>query len=416
MLLAVAVAVGSLHVGHLLYLQRALHCRSLSHACPDLIGALETPDTASYRRAAEQIEAEGFFSASYLKRTPGLPLAFLIAKRLGGREVMVLWVVPLLAAGAALAIGWIGWRTTGRLGVGLGAVLLFAAWPSAYQLAPVLMTDGMHGFLAVSALAATLWWRGSKRPRAALLAAGLWMATQSLRHTFFALPALLPLLLLRRGAEPRVAVVSLALWLATWVVPGFVLVSNQLQHGRLLAVQGCYAVPRLQEQLGLGEFPDLRRQCKEEMRADPEGLVARERQFLRDHPWQAVRSYAGEISRQTFAALLPFVSRALMGLYPTWTWWFAPVKVFWACSLCGLILLLHRDPRLAFFLLLSFALVMIPASNVHLVGSRIRFPLDLLFIPVAVAGVWWAAAASWAAVRSMRPATRALRRRRSGAR
>ena len=44
----------------------------------------------------------------------------------------------------------------------------------------------------------------------------------------------------------------------------------------------------------------------------------------------------------------------------------------------------RRDPPLALFWLLCFGLVMIPAANVHLVGARIRFPLDLIYIPVAV--------------------------------
>lgn len=389
-LVGVAAAVGALHFAHLLYLESAHECPSLLVACPRLLESLTTPDTNSYFRVAKEITEKGLFSNSYFRRTPGLPLAFASMRELGLPPATILWAVPLLAAAAAWAIGWIGWRVSGKAGVAVTAALGFAAWPSAYQYAPLLMTDGAHGFLAVAALAATLWWRDSGASRVAVLAALLWAATQSLRPTFFPVPLLLPLLLFRRGSTRARVATAAALWLATCTVPAFVLVSNQIQHGRPLPRPHCYAVPRLQHQMGLGSFWALRQECKQQFRRDPDGVVARERAFLLAHPREAAWSFGSEILSQTVFGPRPFYSRARLAcLYPAWTQlgWGA-MAAFWTCAFVGLLGLARRDPGLALFLAGSFVMVMLPAANVTLVGGRIRFPLDLLFLPIAVAGAW----------------------------
>ena len=53
------------------------------------------------------------------------------------------------------------------------------------------------------------------------------------------------------------------------------------------------------------------------------------------------------------------------------------------CAGLGWVGLCRGDPRLAAFLALVFALVLIPASTSHLANDRLRLPLDFLFIPLA---------------------------------
>lgn len=388
MLLAFLGALAAvLHTGNLVHLARGLGCEPFDFACPALKSALAPPDTNSYLRVAEQIREKGFFAASYFRRLPGLPLGLLAADTLAGEPTAFAWLSPLLAAGAAAAIGWIAATLSGSIGAGLAAGLLFCLWPNAYQYGPLLITDAAHAFLAVAALAATLWWRDSERPRAAGLAGGLWLAAQTLRPTFLALPALLPLLVWKRAGARRYLKCSLALWIATCAVPAFVLTSNLVREGRLLPIRGCYAVPRLKHELGLGNFDALRKECLKAFRTDTDRALeaSREREFLLAHPQEALRSFLDEISHQTLFGLRPYYYRRLAPLYPGWmSVGTRFVGLFWLCSAVGLVMVARRDPPLALFWLLCFGLVMIPAANTTRVGGRIRFPLDLIYIPVAV--------------------------------
>ena len=63
--------------------------------------------------------------------------------------------------------------------------------------------------------------------------------------------------------------------------------------------------------------------------------------------------------------------------------WF--LGLFWLCGAFGLVLLLRSAPHEAAFLALAFIAVMLSAATSHLVEGRLRFPLDLLFLPVVAA-------------------------------
>lgn len=399
LLAGIACLATGLHAANLLYLARAQGCHSAALVCPTDEGPWAAGDYHTYRSAALRIRDRGLLGASYLKRTPGYPLALLASISLSGEASPARWLGPPLAGGAAAAVAWLAAYLTGRARSALLAGLLFCAWPSAYALSPALRPDGPHACLTVAAVAATLGWRASQRAGAALLAGALWVAVQSLRPTFFPLPLLLPPLLLARGRPRRYALVSLALWLATLPVPAGVIASNWVRHGvatpsHVLTVNlACYSVPRLQEELGLGEFHALRGACWARWRGMPADRKTRAQleeavSFLWAHPAAAAWSFLNEISVQLTYPLRPWGSTRQASLYPDW-WVWGPLLAggFWLCAAAGMYRVTLRDPGLALFLMGAGAAVMLPAATAHLVGGRLRLPVELLFLPVAVAAL-----------------------------
>ena len=185
------------------------------------------------------------------------------------------------------------------------------------------MTHGLHGFAAVAAVAATLYWRQLEPGPAATLAGAL-----SLRLTFFGLPAVLSELPARNLA--------------------------------------CSTVPRLRAERGEGSFKELRAACTQRYR-DLEPFVriaAEERDGARSllaHLGLALSCLAGELATQLTA---PDCQLELASLYPYWP-----------------------TPGMR-FLAVAFLGVMLPAATSHLGEGRLRFPLDLMFLPVVVALGW----------------------------
>jgi hypothetical protein len=382
-LLGVATLAALLHAGNLLHLARSYGCNLPRLGCLEAVGRSATPDTRSYLEVAAQIRERGLLGASYRRRPPGYPLLLGLSQRLTGSHSAVLWLAPPLAGVAAAAIAWLAALLAGRARAGLAAGLLFCAWPNAYQFAPLLMTDALHAFLAVAALAATLAGRERERVAAAGIAAALWAVVQSLRPTFFPLALALPLLLAKRRAGRRTRRLSLALWGATLLVPALVLASSLATPGATGLPNTCYLVPRLQQELGLGQFDRLRAQCRRRYHRDPWRQTRRDLEFLRAHQGDALASLGRELGTQMWFPHRPYYFRELAPLYPAWSA-MRPrsAAAFWLCAAAGLLLVARRRPGLAGFLLLALALVMGPSLLTTRVGARIRFPLDLFALPL----------------------------------
>jgi hypothetical protein len=237
------------------------------------------------------------------------------------------------------------------------------------------------------------------------LGGALWVAVQSLRPTFFALPLLLPALLWKRGASPRYASVSLALWLASLAVPAFVVASNRIHHGVAVPSQvlannlACYAVSRLEHERGLGEFDAFRWSCIEHFQRMPPhervpAQMAYARKALLEKPAESLGSFLRELRVQALYPLHVWDVPKREALYPGWMqagpgW----LLLFWGCAAAGLAVQARRDPGLALFLALAWLLVMLPATTSHFAGDRLRFPLDVLCMPVALAFLGEAAGA-----------------------
>ncbi len=385
-----------LHGLNLVYLAKSFDCNLWSLECSGEVSPWAANDTSSYLRVADRIREQGFFGVSYLRRLPGYPALLALSLTLTETAAIALWLGPLLAGAAAVAISWIVWLVTGRQVVSLVAGFLFCCWPNAYQFSGLLLTDGIHAFLVVTALASTLWWRNGERTVAALLSVASWMAAQTLRLTFFPLPIIFPMLLWKRRSSRRYVLFSSAMWVALLLIPTFVIGSNWLRHGlstpsavpaRNLA---CYSVPRLKDEMGMGEFFHLRRECIR--RYEELGVEERVRlqlaeagSFLLQYPAASLRSFSAEILRQLLSPLSPYYGKDQAVLYPGFmSAGQLLVAIFWLCGVGGWFVTMRRQPHLAWFLLFTLLIVLLPAATSHLVGARLKFPLELLFLPMAV--------------------------------
>jgi len=180
-------------------------------------------------------------------------------------------------------------------------------------------------------------------------------------------------------------------------VPGFILTSNWLHHDAAVLSEiparnlACYSVPRLQAELGQGSFKTLRKACTRRYRDfEPAARIAAEERdamrFLLAHPGPALSSFTGELATQLTLPMRPYYHLELVSLYRDWpspgTWFLA---VFWTAAAGGLAMRARVAPLEAAFLALAFLGVMLPAATSHLVEGRLRFPLDLMFLPIVAA-------------------------------
>jgi len=409
--LAVATLAAGAQAFNLLHVARAQGCDSPLLRCEERLAAFSTPDSRSYVELGRSIQRQGFLASDYSKRPAGYPLALAASMQFLASPLPVLWLNVLLAAAAAIAIAWLTAFFSGKSGAGIAAALLFVAWPNLYQWSPLLLTDTPHALLAVCAFAATLRWRQSEKSRWAFAAGATWLATQSLRPTLLAVPALLPLLLWKRGGR-RYLALSSAVWLASCVAPGFQLIQNEARHGALLPAQAphslatlqCYASSRLRAEMGEGSFQRLRDRCLEAKRKDPEATARVELDYLISRPGAAAGSYLGEILNQLLHPARPFYYPRQADFHPRWWRLDAGFMFFyWMLATGGWLLLARRNPRDALFLAGLAGMILLPAGLTHAVGARIRFPLDLLCLPLVVLAATALANEAARRVRDWRP-------------
>ncbi len=390
----------ALHASHLLYLAGSQGCHSAALACPVGDSPWAAGDYHSYHAVADEIRERGLTATSYVHRAPGLPVLLVLAEDATGFANPVRWIGPPLAGVAAAAVVWLtGLLSGGRArAVGVAGVL-FCAWIANYRYSAALQTDGAHAFVIAGALACSVAWREGERATRAALGALFWVAAQSLRPTLFPLALFLPLLLVKRGASRRYAAISVALWAATLLTPAFVIGVNNARHGivtsgHVLAVNlGCYAVPRLREDLGEGNFQRLRRRCLLKYRGmAPEQRIpaqyAEAIPILLAQPLATARSFAGELVEQLSHPITFSDIPARASLYPSWAYGGRSVLVvWWVLAAAGLVWVGRERPTLAIFLGVFAVVIMAPATTSHLVGGRLRFPLDVVSIPLVALAI-----------------------------
>jgi hypothetical protein len=419
--IALSIAVGSgclalaLHAANVRYLLSANGCLSPLLVCAPRNGAWATNDTPSYVSVAEQILTHGFASASYIIRPPGYPLLLAGAIALTGEPTPGLWLAPFAVAIAAVAVVWFTFTLTQSIASTTAVAAIFLLWPTAYALTPLLMTDAVHAYVAVTASVLTWEWRQREAPAIAVLAALFWLAAQSLRPTFLVLPVLLPVLLWKRYKTRKSQLYTLSLWLTTFLVPAFLLLSNLANHGVLTMsahmpnILACQSVPRVKEELGMGEFKKLRQDCWQRhswrqvlepgdhaIKAKLNEMNREAMEFFRRHQMASLKSFLREIEVQLLTAPDPAYFPTQRSLYPAALSRFALsrrlgpdfMKVFWMAAFLGVAIAWSRSYRnLACFGVLCGLVVMLPAGTSHWVGARLRFPMDLLAMPMVLLSI-----------------------------
>jgi hypothetical protein len=425
--LRIAVASGclafALHAANVRYLLSANGCESPLLVCAARYDAWASRDTPSYVSVAEQILKHGFASASYIIRPPGYPLLLAGAIARTGEPTPALWLAPFVAAIAAAAVVWFTFTLTQSIASTTAVAAMFLLWPTAYALTPLLIADAMHAYVAVTAAVLTWEWRQREAPAVAVLAALFWLAAQSLRPTFLVLPVLLPVLLWKRYKTRKSQLYALLLWLTTFLVPAFLLLSNLTNHGVLTMsahtpnLLACQSVPRVKEELGMGEYEKLRQECWQRHRwpttfSSPCGQVfepgdhaikaklnemnREAMEFFRRHQMASLKSFLREIEVQLLTVPDPVYFETQRSLYPAALSRFALsprlgpdfIKVFWMAAFLGVAIAWSRGYRkLACFGVLCGLVVMLPAGTSHLVGARLRFPMDLLAMPMVLLSI-----------------------------
>lgn len=394
MLVAAAVA-GAIHVGNLLAVGHELGCNWSFDMCREGEFLL-APDSSTYEEVADSIRVHGIFRTSYLYRGPGYPAVLAAVKTVSGSIMPALWIVPLVAALAAAALVWVGARLAGSLLCGAATGFLLCVWPAVYQFEALILTDAVHGILFPIAIALTLAWVWSERSAYLVFALVVWLTMQAIRPTFFVLAVVWPLVLLKTNANRRYRRVSLVAWVCTIIVPLLIVISNTAHHGLVTTTAktpetlALYGIPRLQEDLGMGDFRTLRDEARQRYQhlelKDRVALQRSEsRSWILDHPLVTIKSFGRGIAGQILWPPRPWSAERLADLYPAWSSLpRAVMPVYWVSAFAGLAVLFRSRPRTALLLAAFFPLVMLPASMSHFVEGRLRFPLDLLAMPLIV--------------------------------
>lgn len=380
---------------NLLYVAASVDCGFLLQRCAAADPPWHQPDSNEYLRLAKQLGKEGPNHLPVDSRSPGYPSLLFVATAITGEPAAALWLAVLAGALAAACIAWLATRWTGRPWLGVPAVLLFCLWPHVYRFSPLLITDALHAFGLVIALAATAEWRRTERPGWVLASGVAWLLVQSLRHNFFIAPALIPLLLWKSGSSPGYRRLSVALCLATVVLPSSVVLANASRHGKPIAstklyqVMTCETIPMLKTWAGL-DFREEREKCMRRYQAMPVGRrvdqqMLEVRGIFSLYPRQYLTILLHSFLTQMSFEMRPWELKAQGLLYPAWLLVPSFVMVlYWLLAAGGLALLSRREPGLVVFLLAVVVVVMVPASFTHTAGGRLRLPLDIVFMPVVV--------------------------------
>lgn len=391
--LALGLAAIALHAAHLCFLAHRLNCDPILLTCQSESSGWTTNDTLSYKRVGDRILKHRSLRPSAIRRPPAYSVLLSLSESLTGTIEALRWLGPLLAGGAAAAASALGWSISRSRSAALLAGCLFLAWPTAYQFSPLLLSDAPHAFLALGAFSATVWWRESESRRAAVAAALLWAMAQALRPTFLMLPFLLPWLLVKRQGSRSYRSVCVALLLSSSVVPLLLCVSNYHRHGVFVPSGvfsenlACYAAMRLRAEQGEGDFATLRDACQQRFLGyrwrDRIALQQQEAwQLFRSRRVAAIRSHLFEIQAQLGSAARLFYKDELALLYPSWLQLPASaMAAFWLAAAGSVVAAMRNHLGISAFALLACVSVLGPASTSHLVGARLRLPVDLLVLP-----------------------------------
>jgi len=378
--------------------------------------SLVVGDSNTYLIPAQNLLQHGVFSREstppYLwepYRTPGYPMLIAISIGLFGNAQ---WVLYFAAVTGGLA-GWAAVRLTeawkGKRMAQHVAGLIVALLPNSLGLSAMLLTDAVFGHLVL--IWGYLLYSGLRNSSLVNLmgSTGLLWILQAIKPTF----NIAALLILGIGMlfipNKRMWTFLVLLVILSLPLPSYYANRNLHDHGvftpSMLGVETVreYLQSRYSAEVTGKDFADLTAQVRAENRAAAEKLQtpisfcgrlylvkqAEVDQFIRQHPWTALRLMGTEMVRQ-FAAPQEFVFQVFFGGLPAWARGFGSILtlLLWAGTLFGAWHLGRSGdwrPGLMVFGILMFFLL--TGSVSHRVGARLRFPADMMAVPLAAIGL-----------------------------
>ena len=380
-------------------------------------GPLLSGDSVTYVVPAQHIVHNGVFSREssppYLwepYRTPGYSLMIAASIALFGEYQWVLYVAAITAGLA----GWCAVRLTEQWGGGHLAQhiagMLIALLPNSLGLSGRLLTDAVFGhlvlfwiyllyvgftrssFLALATSASTLWFLQALKPT---LSAGailiVWVG-----------------FLFARGKQRWLVIAIAVLVVLSFLLPAYFASRNLRDHGAftpslldIWVFRECLQSRYLAAEVGT-DYTSMTSRIREADKAAADRLVApgsfygrlyqvekaEVMQFLREHPWSALELMATEMLRQ-FAAPQEFAFHLFWKDFPTWMRAIGSLLslAVWASAALGVWYHVHAgDWKPGLLVIGVLAFFLLTGSVSHRVGARLRFPADLVAIPLAAVG------------------------------
>lgn len=376
-------------------------------------------DAMSYLRPAQNLVQHGAFSRGSepplrweAYRTPGYPFAIAATIVVFKDYRFVLYLAAVTAGLASFCAVSLGMQWGGRMAGHLAGIMT-ALWPNSLGLSGMLLTDAVVGHLTLvwfCLLHMTMTRADTRRAWLPLAAAITTMiALQALKPTFNAAFLLILAAAVIYRAIPRVWMMAGILGVSTFPLPTYFAERNLQDHGvfapTLLDIETArnYLQARYEAgQTGLSyESVVTRFQRDDRVAADrlatPEShdgrlyLVRRQALagFIRHAPWAIATLMGSEMIRQLvapqefasviFRRSLSTVERVL---------WSGLTVMLLAFALLGAVRLVRTglpEPALLAATLVVFFLL--GGAISHYVSARLRFPADMVMIPVAAVGL-----------------------------
>ncbi len=373
-------------------------------------------DALTYIKPAQNLQQFGVFSREDRPpflwepyRTPGYPLLIAFSLLTSGQQGYVLYFSAITASLAAfcavrLAREWGGTRRSEHL-----AGLLVAFLPNSLGLAGLLLTDALTGHLTL------VWiytlWQGLKRSSTALLTASaiILLALQSLKPTFFVAAALIFLVgCLRARSRANWIKVTLLIGL-TLPLPLFLAIQINRDHGvfsaNLLSVSAAreYLQSRsLAEQNDI-DYTYMTAQIRAQDWAEaatlrmPPSIYGRlylvqsayVDEFFRQQPIEVLHGMTIEFMRQ-FAAPQEIVFQLFWGNLVNWGRAMGSLLTLglFSCAFFAAWRLGKAGDWTPSILLIGVILFFLASSSLSTrVGGRLRFPADMVALPLAAVGI-----------------------------
>lgn len=395
---------------HLVFVAMVFSESRRTHASKSLF-----PDSATYIATARNLVDHGAFSREvrspyFLEpyRTPGYPILVAAAISTTGNPAAVIFLAPVFAALLAYSLVSLTAELVPDPTACRVAGCLAAFFPNGLGLSSAVLTDFVHGCVFAAAVWMTVRTLRRLSVTGTIVAAALWICAQLIRPTLSIAVLVIAVFGLALARSRRQIVVILVLMLASLPAPLFLASKNFEAHGvfspTLLGEETFaeYAIPRAEALATGGDPEELRRRTRAEDdvvagRLPGRTSYSRLYEAQKEHAHAVLRRYplwvalelSMESGRQAIAPWDYLVTAFAGRTFPIARALFAGLYLaFLALAFVGTFIVAQRRGRavaLLFWVLFAFWIATGCVST--FVGSRLRFPGDLVLIPLAAIGL-----------------------------